>query len=197
MSLRPQSGAGGVGPGASRDSQSLHSPCCPLGAGPVSWPGTRVWTQDPPLLAQAVGGPSSCAPQDHTGGAANRRHSQLQGGFSADLPHVHSCSPLSRLSPTPTTWIPRTALPAPDPGPRCRPCLPAQRPPVHAAAAARTRGCGSAPSAASSPWPGRSLPSPQHSASPPRTCPGAPPPGEYSISSCFTDLCPAQRPFQS
>lgn len=28
MSLRPQSGAGGVGPGASRDSQSLHSPCC-------------------------------------------------------------------------------------------------------------------------------------------------------------------------
>lgn len=69
---------------------------------------------------------------------------------------------------------PRSRAPGPPPALQRGPVHPpARRPPGCAAAAARTPCCGRAPSAASSPWPGRSPPSPPRSASPPRTCPGA------------------------
>lgn len=72
---------------------------------------------------------------------------------------------------------------------------PARRPRGCAAAAARTPGCGTAPSAASSPWPGRSPPSRPHSASPPRTAPAAPRPEAHGppLQTCLRPPPPRWR----
>ena len=102
MSLRPQSGAGGVGPGASRDSQSLHSV---LSTGLEHGSGHRTL----PYWPKLSGAPLSVLPRTTRVGLPPGDTALCWEASLLTGPHVHRCSPPAR----PPVWIRRIALPAP------------------------------------------------------------------------------------
>lgn len=176
-----------MGPGASRDScePALRAVYASLehGSGHRTLP---YWPKLPGAL-------SLCS-QDHKAGLPLGDTAICWEASPLTGPHVHRCSPPAR----PPMWIRRIRLSRPPtPGPTSGPTPPAS---------ASTSPC-SCSCSYTRPWkrsiccffswPGRSLPSPRHTALLHLIPAQAPPPGAHSVSSRFIDLRPVQRPFQS